>query len=141
MDLSSAVGVGGWEKVVYNAAGEAQDSPLPMAIEAILGKDHLIYTLLIGIGLVGLIASFHGIILAAGRATFEFGRVGYAPKFLGKVHSKFKTPSNALVINALIGLIALLSGRTGDIITIACFGALTLYIISMLSLFKLRFPR
>ena len=40
-------------------------------------------------GLLGLIASFHGIILAAGRATFEFGRVGYAPKALGKVHKKF----------------------------------------------------
>tara|TARA_Y100001954_G_scaffold117002_1_gene126501 strand:- start:1712 stop:3088 length:1377 start_codon:yes stop_codon:yes gene_type:complete len=138
LTFSSSVGVGGWEKVVYNTAGEAQDSPLPMAVESILGKDHFIYTLLIGIGLIGLIASFHGIVLAAGRATFEFGRVGYAPKFLGKIHTKFKTPANALIINALIGLIALLSGRTGDIITIACFGALTLYIISMLSLFKLR---
>lgn len=138
LTFSSSVGVGGWEKVVYNASGEAVDSPLPLAIEAILGSDHFIYKLLIGIGLIGLIASFHGIILAAGRATFEFGRIGYAPKLLGKIHQKFKTPSNALLINALIGIIALLSGKTGEIITIACFGALTLYIISMISLFKLR---
>jgi ethanolamine permease len=38
----------------------------------------------------------------------------------------------------LIGIIALLTGRTAEIITISVFGALTLYIISMIALFKLR---
>ena len=38
----------------------------------------------------------------------------------------------------LIGFVALLTGKTGEIITLACFGALTLYALSMLSLFKLR---
>ena len=37
-----------------------------------------------------------------------------------------------------IGIFALLTGRTADIITIAVFGALTLYIFSMLAFFKLR---
>jgi ethanolamine permease len=94
--------------------------------------------LLITIGLMGLVASFHGIILAAGRATFEFGRVQYIPKMFGKVHRKFKTPANALLINMVIGIIALLTGKTGDIIIMACFGALTLYIISMISVLALR---
>jgi ethanolamine permease len=31
-----------------------------------------------------------------------------------------------------------MTGKTGEIITIACFGALTLYIISMVSFFALR---
>ena len=136
--FSSSVGIGGWEKVVYDSAGNTVDSPLPLAIEAVVGKEHIFYTLIIGIGLVGLIASFHGIVLASGRAIFEFGRIGYAPKVFGKVHAKYKTPANALLLNAAIGLVALLSGKTGEIITIACFGALTLYIISMVSLFKLR---
>jgi ethanolamine permease len=38
----------------------------------------------------------------------------------------------------VIGIIALLTGKTGEIITIACFGALTLYIVAMISLFALR---
>jgi ethanolamine permease len=37
-----------------------------------------------------------------------------------------------------VGIIALLTGRTGDLITIACFGALTLYILSMVAYMKLR---
>jgi ethanolamine permease len=84
------------------------------------------------------VASFHGIILAAGRATYEFGRNGLAPKALGQVHYKFRTPANALIFNMVIGIIALMTGKTGQIITIACFGALALYIISMVSFFVLR---
>ena len=103
-----------------------------------LPKDHFLYNLLISIGLLGLVASFHGIILAAGRATFEFGRVGYAPRLLGKTHQKFKTPAWALIVNMLIGILAIMTGKTGEIITIACFGALGLYIISMVAFFKLR---
>ena len=69
---------------------------------------------------------------------FEFGRVGFAPKALGNIHPKFRTPANALILNTLIGIIALFTGKTGEIITIACFGALTLYIVSMISMIKLR---
>ncbi len=135
----SAVGVDGWESVVYPAGSqEASDSPLPLALAKIVGEGHILYHLLITVGLFGLVASFHGIILAAGRSTLEFGRVGYIPKSLGKIHPKTKTPANALVVNMIIGIIALLTGKTGEIITIACFGALTLYIISMIAFFQLR---
>jgi ethanolamine permease len=96
------------------------------------------YHLLITVGLFGLVASFHGIILAAGRSVFEFGRVKFAPAFIGKIHPKFQTPSNALLVNMVIGIVALLTGKTAEIITISVFGALTLYIISMISQLRLR---
>ena len=135
----SAVGVAGWEAIVYPTPGaEPSDSPLPLALAKITGDNAWLYHLLISIGLLGLVASFHGIILAAGRATFEFGRVGYIPKLFGKVHSRFKTPANALLVNMGIGILALLTGKTGQIITLACFGALTLYIFSMVTLITLR---
>jgi ethanolamine permease len=107
-------------------------------LSLIAGKNGTLYHLLVTIGLFGLVASFHGIILAAGRATFEFGRVGNAPVFIGNVHKKFKTPANALLINMVLGIAALFTEETGALITIASFAALTLYIISMLSVIKLR---
>lgn len=135
----SAVGVAGWEAVVYPAGSTlASDSPLPLALSRVVDSSHIMYRLLVGIGLLGLVASFHGIILAGGRSTFEFGRVGYAPKGLGKVHTKFRTPVNALIVNMLVGIVALLTGKTSEIITIACFGALCLYIVSMIAFFALR---
>jgi ethanolamine permease len=138
LTFASSVGVAGWEAIVYKADGTMSDSPLPLALAHIVGSNHLLYHLLITIGLFGLIASFHGIILAAGRSVFEFGRVKFAPAFIGKVHPKFQTPSNALLVNMGIGIIALLTGKTAEIITISVFGALTLYIISMISLLQLR---
>ncbi|MEZ4685964.1 MAG: ethanolamine permease [Bacteroidia bacterium] len=138
LTFSTSVGIDGWETIVYDANGAASDSPLPLALAKLFGESHILFKLVSFIGLFGLVASFHGIILAAGRSTFEFGRVGFAPKVLGNIHPKFKTPANALILNTIIGIVALFTGRTAEIITIACFGALTLYIVSMISIIKLR---
>ena len=134
----SSVGVAGWEAIVYKPDGTVSDSPLPLALSKIVGGNNILYHLLITIGLFGLIASFHGIILAAGRSSFEFGRIKMAPAFLGKIHPRFQTPANALLMNMIIGIVALLTGKTAEIITISVFGALTLYIVSMVSLLQLR---
>ncbi len=134
----AAVGVGGWEAIVFNAEGVISDSPLPMAMAMVVGGNSLLFHMLLTVGLFGLVASFHGLMLAGGRSTFEFGKAGYAPKITGEVHPKFQTPANALLINTLIGILILLTGKTTEIITMAVFGALTLYIIAMISLIALR---
>jgi ethanolamine permease len=134
----SSIGVNGWEAIVYKYDGTASDSPLPLALAHITGNNHLLYHLLITVGLFGLVASFHGLILSAGRSTYEFGRVKFAPSMLGKIHPRFNTPSNALLVNMFFGMIALLSGKTAEIITVSVFGALTLYIISMVCMLRLR---
>ena len=118
--------------------GEASDSPLPLALGFLLGTDHPLFHLLITVGLFGLIASFHGILLVAGRATFEFGRAGYFPKVLGDVNTTRQTQVKALLFNLAVGFVALFSGKTAEIITLSVFGALVLYIVSMCALLKLR---
>ncbi|CAM3849457.1 ethanolamine permease [Aquirufa aurantiipilula] len=134
----SSIGVNGWESIVYQADGSLSDSPLPLALKHVVGDSNLLYHLLISVGLFGLIASFNGIILAAGRSTYELGKVKAAPPFLGRVHSKFQTPANALLVNMSLGILALITGKTAEIITISVFGALTLYLISMVSILALR---
>ena len=138
LTFASSVGVAGWEAIVYKSDGSTSDSPLPLALGHIVGNNNVLYHLLITVGLLGLVASFHGIILAAGRSGFEFGRVKFAPAMLGRIHPRFQTPANALLVNMGIGIIALLTGKTSDIITISVFGALTLYIISMITMLQLR---
>ncbi len=138
LTFTGSIGIAGWEAIVFKPDGTTSDSPLPLAMAHIVGNNNWQYTLLITVGLFGLVASFHGLMLAAGRSTMEFGRVNYAPAFLGKIHPRFQTPANALFANMLIGILALLTGKTGEIITISVFGALTLYILSMISLLKLR---
>jgi ethanolamine permease len=138
LTFAGSAGVAGWEAIVYKADGTSSDSPLPLALGRVMGENNAFYHLLITVGLFGLVASFHGLILAAGRASFEFGKDGCVPAFIGQINSRFKTPANALLTNMGIGIIALFSGKTSEIITISVFGALTLYIISMVSVIKLR---
>ncbi len=139
LTFTSSVGVAGWEAIVYPAGSTIpSDNPLPLALAYITGENQWLYHLLVSVGLLGLVASFHGIILAAGRATFEMGRLKYIMPAAGKVHPKFYTPANALLVNMGIGIIALFTGKTADIIIMACFGALTLMIFGMWSVLKLR---
>ncbi|MBZ4187961.1 ethanolamine permease [Niabella beijingensis] len=133
----SSVGVAGWEAVVYTREGTPSDSPLPLALSHIVTGNNFLYHMLVTVGLFGLVASFHGIILAAGRSTFEFGRARFAPAGLGHINRRFQTPSTALLANMVIGIIALLTGKTSEIIILSVFGALTLYIISMIAVIKL----
>lgn len=134
----ASIGINGWEAVVYKSTGQTSDSPLPMAASFVISPDNFLFKVLVGMGIFGLIASFHGLILASGRATYEYGKVGYAPAFLGEISPRFRTPANALVGNSIIGISAILAGRTSEIIILSVFGALILYIVSMLAILRLR---
>jgi ethanolamine permease len=136
--FTGSVGVAGWEAVVFQSNGSTSDAPLPMAMEAIRGKDDGTYTLLVILGLSGLVASFHGLMLAAGRSTLEFARINFPKSAVAATHPTFQTPAWGLVLNAAIGCAALFTGRTGDIITLSVLGALSLYAISMVAMIALR---
>jgi ethanolamine permease len=139
--LFGAVGAGGWHSVVYPDPAHmdaASDSPLPLAIGQVMSRDSALFKVMTSIGLIGLVASFHGILIAASRALLEFGRARYAPQILGKVHASTKTPVAALLATMGVGLVVLLTGKTGDIILVTVFGALTLYILSSAAVMKLR---
>ena len=138
--LFGAVGADGWHSVVYPhpPSLETSDSPLPLAISHVVSRDNPFFLVLTGIGLVGLVASFHGILIAASRAILEFGRARYLPRALGEVHAGTHTPVAALLANMGVGLVALVTGKTNEIIVISVFGALTLYVLSAAAVIRLR---
>jgi ethanolamine permease len=133
-----AAGVDGWQTIVFKLDGSVSDSPLPMALAKVMSSHHPLYQFLYVAGLFGLVSSFHGLILASGRSTLEFGRMRHGPEFLAKLDRRRQTPANALKFNCALGLLALASGRTSDLILLSVFGALTLYIFAMISLLVLR---
>lgn len=116
----------------------AIDYPLPESIGIVLGKDNSLTKLFAGIGLFGLIASFHGIIMTYSRQIFALARVNYLPHFLSALHPRFHTPHWALFAGGIIGIIAIISGKTNELIVFSVLGAVVMYVISMVSLFKLR---
>ncbi|KGK87450.1 ethanolamin permease [Desulfosporosinus sp. HMP52] len=121
----------------YNLVS-AVDFPLPIALAQVFGENAFIVVLVNIIGLFGLIASLHGIIVGYSRQTYAMARTGYLPKFLAYVDPKRHTPVWALLIPGLIGLGVVLTGQTAVVITIAVIGSVALYMLSLISLFVLR---
>ena len=136
-----AGGVGDW-KALSNI-----NDPLPQAMKTVVGDNSGWLHMLVWIGLFGLVASFHGIILGYSRQFFALARAGYLPPSLAKLHPRFRTPHRAIIVGGLIGIAAIYSDGlinlqgmtlTAAMITMAVFGAIVMYIMSMLSLFRLR---
>jgi ethanolamine permease len=114
------------------------DYPLPEAIGIVLGKGNGLTKIFASIGLFGLIASLHGIILASSRQVFAMARSGYLPRILSDINHRFKTPHWALVISGVVSSIFIYKFKTDQIIMLSVLGAVVMYIMSMLSLFILR---
>jgi ethanolamine permease len=115
------------------------DYPLPESIGIVLGRNSGITKLFTGIGLFGLIASFHSIIISYSRQLFALARSGYLPRFLTGVNRKFQTPHWSLIVGGLFGIIIVcLSEKTDPLVILSVLGAVVMYILSMISLFILR---
>lgn len=114
------------------------DYPLPESISIVLGKTNNWTKIFAGIGLFGLIASFHGLIIGYSRQIFALSRSGFLPNFLSDVNQKFRTPHWALIAGSIVGLISLFTGTTNSVITLSALGAVFMYCISMLSLLKMK---
>jgi ethanolamine permease len=116
----------------------AIDYPLPESIGIVLGKDNSWTKIFASIGLFGLVASFHSIIMSYSRQIFSLARAHYLPSFLAKIHPRFQTPYWALLVGGGVGIVAILSGKTDKLIILSVLGAVVMYIVSMISLFVLR---
>ena len=136
-----AGGAGDWTKL------SNINDPLPQAMKSIVGENSGWLHMLVWLGLFGLVASFHGIILGYSRQIFALAREAYLPAYFAKVHPRFKTPHRAILAGGVVGIAAIYSDElikiggltlTANIVTMAVFGAILMYIISMLSLFRLR---
>jgi ethanolamine permease len=114
------------------------DSPLPRVLRAILSADHPMTHLMVYLGLFGLIASFHGIIMGCSRQVFALARAGYLPPALAGVHATRRTPVPAILLCVLVGGAAAASERADELIALAGLGATVLYVTSLASLFALR---
>ncbi len=136
-----AGGVGDW-KALSNI-----NDPLPQAMKAVVGELSGWLHMLVWIGLFGLVASFHGIIMGYSRQIFALSRAGFLPPIFATVHPTRKTPHWAILAGGVVGIAAVFSDEwiqiggmplTANIVTMSVFGAIVMYIMSMAALFKLR---
>jgi ethanolamine permease len=123
------------------------NDPLPQAMKIVVGAQSGWLHLLVWIGLLGLIASFHGIIMGYSRQIFALARAGLLPRLLATVHPRWRTPHLAILAGGAVGIAAIYSDElvtiagqplTASIVTMSALGAIVMYIMSLLSLMRLR---
>lgn len=136
-----AGGAGDWRQLANI------NDPLPQAMKMIVGPSSGWLHMLVWLGLFGLIASLHGIIFGYSRQIFALARAGYLPSVLSRIHPRLKTPWVAILAGGVVGIAAIYSDEwitiggqplTANIVTMSVLGALVMYAVSMLALFRLR---
>lgn len=136
-----AGGVGDWRPLA------SVNDPLPMAMRTVVGSGSRWLHMLVWLGLFGLVASLHALILGYSRQIFALARAGFLPAMLGRVHPRTGTPWVAILAGGGAGIACIycddaarIAGQsvTANIVTLSVLGALLLYGISMLALFRLR---
>jgi ethanolamine permease len=133
-------GILGWAQFATS------NDPLPQAMKLAVGGNSIWFHILVMVGLVGLLASFHGLILASSRQVYGLARAGFLPQFFSAVNDRFKTPHIAIIASSLVGAFAIMgSGLTFDgqpltasLIALSVLGAVIMYVTSMISLLVLR---
>ncbi len=132
--------------VVGSDALQNSGEPLLDGFRAIFPNSN-IAALLSLFALTGLVASFQGIMFAAGRNVYSLSRAGYYPQFFS-LTGRRQTPYAALLLTAAVGILATivvplalsLDNVTfaNSLLLVAVFGAVLAYVLQMLSFVILR---
>ncbi len=80
----------------------------------------------------------NGLILSGARVYYAMAKDGLFFKSTGKVHPKYLTPKNALIVQGIWTCILCLSGTYGQLLDYMIFAVLVFYILTIAGLFVLR---
>jgi amino acid transporter len=80
------------------------------AMTALFGSSIFGNLLVVG-GVAGIITSWNAFIIGGSRVMFAMAQSGMLPKWFGKLHPKYKTPSNAILFIGALAVVSPLLGR------------------------------
>jgi len=80
----------------------------------------------------------NGLILAGARVYYAMAKDGLFFKSTGKVHPKYLTPKNALIVQGIWTCVLCLSGTYNDLLNYVIFAVLIFYVLTIGGLFVLR---
>ena len=109
--------------VLPNLAGH--DTPIADAAAVFLGTGG---ALLVGAGsVVAMTGNNAGQVLTGSRALFALAEHGQLPRWLGRVHARYRTPANAVVFTSAVALVLALSGSFAAIAVVSALARLVMY--------------
>jgi amino acid transporter len=91
--------------------------------------------------LISILAALNGSILSGARVPYAMARGGFFFKSIAKVHPRFHTPGNSIIVLCAWSSLVLLSGWYDNLYRYVIFGSWILYLLATASVFVLRRKR
>jgi APA family basic amino acid/polyamine antiporter len=115
----------------------ASKSPAATMAQVVLG---LSGAALITAGIaLSMVVTLNGTIMSGGRIPYAVARDGYFFQTVARVHPRFRTPANALVLQAVLSILLLLAAASfKNLLELAIFGEWLFYMIAASSVFYFR---
>ncbi|MEW5979063.1 MAG: amino acid permease [Acidobacteriota bacterium] len=88
--------------------------------------------------IVSILGAVNSVILTAPRIYYAMSRDGHFFESMGRVHRRFRTPANAIVIQALWSGVLVVSGTFGQLLTYTVVAMLTFSILTAIGVLLLR---
>jgi APA family basic amino acid/polyamine antiporter len=120
-------------------ANAPQDRVGTAALQAMFG-DIGLYVMAAAI-MISTFGCNNGLILSGARVYYAMARDNLFFKSSGTLHPQFKTPTTALIIQAVWTSVLCLSGTYGELLNYVIFAALLFYMIAAIGIFMLRAKR
>lgn len=132
--------IGGVSLAMNTAAMEASELVTADAMASVFFNSPIASKVLIIGGIAGILTSWNSFYVGGSRAIYSMAESGMLPKFLAKIHPKYKTPCNAVILVGIISSLAPLLGRK-MLVWLSDAGGLTIvvaYLIVVISFLVLR---
>jgi amino acid transporter len=128
--------------IALSAPAEVRDSagvPVADAFAYAFGNP-LFGKLMILAAMCGILTSWNGFIIGATRVLFSMGRAKMLPAAFGRIHSKYQTPTAAIILVGIITCFSPLLGKSslGWFVDASAFGTVIAYFMVALSFVALR---
>lgn len=101
----------GTSLMLDNAAIEASTLSVPAAMEAVFNGAWA-GNLMVLAGIAGIVTSWNAFYIGGSRAIYVLAHSGMLPAFLGKLHPRYKTPTNAILLIGILSTLAPFFGRS-----------------------------
>jgi amino acid transporter len=126
--------------VAYLLPADGFDKTLVTADAAKVAWGNIGANLLVLGGVGGIITSWNAFLVGGSRALYAMATHGMLPAWLGKLHPKYRTPSNAILAIGLFSVLAPLFGRVTLvwIVNAGSFAVVVAYILVAVSFLVLR---
>jgi APA family basic amino acid/polyamine antiporter len=88
--------------------------------------------------LVSTFGCVNGLTLAGARVVYAMGRDGFFFPGVAVVHSRYRTPAQALLLHGVVAAVLTLTGTYSDLLTLTAFSSLLFNVLTVVGLFVLR---